>query len=119
MGKSVDVSGIPTGIVRVEGYHYDHQTITTTALYLGNIAYRHFTFNLHPGRCLRCAQKTIFIINFIISFKEALYYCILLCKWMLNETYKFQVPVFQGWAEHGILTASDGLGYVSINSNSS
>ena len=68
MGKSVDVSGIPTGIVRVEGYHYDHQTITTTALYLGNIAYRHFTFNLHPGRCLRCAQKTIFIINFIIGF---------------------------------------------------
>ena len=91
MGKSVDVSGIPTGIIRVEGYHYDHQTITTTALYLGNIAYRHFTFNLHPGRCLRCAQKTRFIINFIISFKEALYYWILLCK---------ELCIVLGWHSH-------------------
>ena len=41
-------------------------------------------------------------------------HCIALCKFMLNEKYKFQVPVFQGWAEQGILTASDGPGYVLI-----
>ena len=49
-----------------------------------------------------------------VCFECHVHYCIPLCKLMLNEKLKFQVPVFQGWAEQGILTALDGLRYVSI-----
>ena len=49
-----------------------------------------------------------------VCFECHVHYCIPLCKLMLNEKYKLQKPVFQGCAEQYILSASDGLGYVSI-----